>query len=130
MRTHPHPPPLSLRCTRTLPIPAGTGGLGCGYGYGHPVPFSDPQSPHCHARASNVAWKTFTNSKPTTNPKQLITSCGYRTLRAALTQTNSKNRCHKFWNIIGIFFDYNINYFSKFPKSNKFLLLTRILLRA
>ena len=52
----------------------------------------------------------------------------YRTLRAASAKNNSKNRCRKFWNIIGIFAEYNINYFSKLPKSKIFLLLTRILL--
>jgi hypothetical protein len=52
----------------------------------------------------------------------------YRTLGATLAQNNSKNRCQTFWNIIGIFAKYNINYFPKLPKSKKVLLLTRILL--
>jgi hypothetical protein len=51
----------------------------------------------------------------------------YRTLGAASAQNNSKNKCRKFWNIIGIFAEY-IFFFSKLPKSKNFLLLTRILL--
>ena len=52
----------------------------------------------------------------------------YRTLGAASAQNNSKNRFRKFSKIIGIFAKYNINCFSKLPKSKKFLLLTIILL--
>ena len=52
----------------------------------------------------------------------------YRTLEATLAKNYSKNRCQYFWNIIGIFAEYNIYYFSKLPKSKKLLLLTRILL--
>jgi hypothetical protein len=44
----------------------------------------------------------------------------YRTLKVASAQNNSKNRCQQFWNIVGIFAEYNINYFSKLPKSKKF----------
>ena len=52
----------------------------------------------------------------------------YRSLIAGSAQNNSKNRLLKCWNIIGIFAEYNINSFSKLPKSKKFLFLTRILL--
>ena len=52
----------------------------------------------------------------------------YHTLRAASAQNNSKNRCQKFGILLAFFAEYNINYFSKLPKSKKFLLLTRILL--
>ena len=52
----------------------------------------------------------------------------YRTLRAASAQNNSKNRCQMFGILLAFFAEYNINYFSKLPKSKKFLLLTIILL--
>ena len=54
----------------------------------------------------------------------------YYTLRAASAQNNSKNRCQNFGILLAFFAEYNINYFSKLPKSKKFLLLTRILLTA
>ena len=52
----------------------------------------------------------------------------YHILIAGLAQINSKNRCLQIWNIIAIFAEYKINYFSKLPKNKKFLLLTRVLL--
>ena len=52
----------------------------------------------------------------------------YRTLRAASAQNNSKIHAEIFGILLAFFAEYNINYFSKLPKSKKFLLLTRILL--
>ena len=52
----------------------------------------------------------------------------YHILIAGLAQINSKNRCLKFGILLPFFAEYKINYFSKLPKSKKFLLLTRVLL--
>jgi len=44
----------------------------------------------------------------------------YRTLGAASAKNDSKNRCQNFEILLAFFAEYNINYFSKLPKSEKF----------